>query len=81
MKKPTRWNIKPAHIFWGLVVFWTLWGYTEISERFAQAERDQFIEDAKPFVYQGERFTKDDGEQLKQRIDELEQRYDGEVQQ
>lgn len=60
-----------SKIFIVLVVFWCMWFYTEVKEYF---ERDDFQERVTEFMNNGERFTKEDGEELSNRIKVLEDR-------
>jgi hypothetical protein len=48
-----------------------MWFYTEISEYF---ERDDFQDRVNKFMNNGERFTKEDGELLSNRIKALEEK-------
>ena len=60
-----------GNIFIVLVTFWCMWFYTEIREYF---ERDDFQYRVNEFMNNGERFTKEDGELLSNRIKALEEK-------
>jgi hypothetical protein len=62
-------EIKPAHVFIGLVIFWGIWLYSEYEER-EQRVRFQHVFDE--FHDKGARFTKEDGAVLQSEIDRLE---------
>lgn len=52
-----------------LVIFFTLWLYTEITE---YIERDMFQENVTEFMNKGDRFTGSQGKLLEERIKKLE---------
>jgi hypothetical protein len=53
-----------------LLLFFAAWLYTEIKEAF---ERTDYQERMEAFMSAGGRFTNEDGEELRKRIDEIEQ--------
>jgi hypothetical protein len=59
-------EIKPAHVFFGLIIFWSVWLYTEYVER---EQRLNFEHAFDAFHNEGARFTAEDGDKLKERID------------
>jgi hypothetical protein len=61
------WPVQPVHVFLGLVVFWAVWIYSEWEERSA---RDRVETAFNAFQAPGQRFTKEDGEELSRRIKE-----------
>lgn len=62
-------EIKAKHVFTLLILYWFAWLYTELSEKW---ERDEFYVEVNDFMTAGDRFTKEDGEELKKRVAELE---------
>ena len=54
-----------------LVIFVLLWSYTEISE---YRDRDAFQENVSTFMSKGNRFTKQRGDELEKRVEELEKK-------
>ena len=53
-----------------IVVFFSLWLYTEITEYY---ERDQFSYEVKKFMGRGDRYTGTEGHALEARVEALEQ--------
>ena len=53
-----------------LLVFFAAWLYTEVKEAF---ERTDYQERMESFMSAGGRFTNEDGEALRKRIDEIEE--------
>ena len=65
-------EIKPKHVFILLTIFWITWLYTELSE-FGKREEFQedvigFVNKSEKFINKGERFTSEEGEQLKRNV-------------
>jgi len=56
-----------------LLAYIMTWVYTEVTEQLDRDRKWDYIED---FILVGERFTKQDGERLQRRIDQLEKEID-----
>ena len=52
-----------------ITVFFLAWLYTEVTE---YIERDKFYVEVTDFMYKGDRFTSEDGQELLHRIEALE---------
>ena len=52
-----------------ILIFFAAWLYTEVTE---YIERDEFYVEVTDFMYKGDRFTSEDGQELLHRIEELE---------
>ena len=63
-------EIVPAHVFFLLFLFWSVWLYTEVTEYF---ERDEFNHEVSDFMNKGDRNTKEMGLSLCQHIRALEE--------
>ena len=63
-------EIRPAHVFILLALFWIAWAYTEITEL---VERDAVYEEVMDFVGKGDRFTQEEGNELTERVRKLEE--------
>ena len=70
MERP---NFKPYHTLFLLFLFWCMWLYTEVAE---YRDRATHRAEVDAFMHRGDRFTADDGRQLRQDINKLEQRLD-----
>ena len=55
-------NLTARHIIIFLVIFWSMWLYSEISE---YRERAEFVKQVQDFMKPGGRFTNKDGVELK----------------
>ena len=53
-----------------LLLFVSMWLYTEIME---YQNRTSFVEEVNDFMYKGDRFTKEKGDELEARVEKLEQ--------
>jgi hypothetical protein len=58
-------KITASHVFFGLVIFWGTWLYSEWEER---VNRSLIEEQFHAFQAPGERFTKEDGKKMSERI-------------
>jgi len=67
-------NLSVAHVFWLVFVYMSMWLYTEVHE---YIERDDFFNEVDEFIHAGDRFTKEDGDALEERVRELEERCCG----
>jgi len=65
-------NFKPYHTLFLVFLFWCMWLYTEVAEYQDRAKHRTEVDN---FMHRGDRFTADDGRQLRQDIVELEQRF------
>ena len=63
-------DVNPMHVFALLFCFWVMWLYTEISEYHS---RSVFNDEVNRFMTRGDRFTAQDGEKLRRRIEALEE--------
>ena len=66
-------KVRPIHVFALLLFFWCAWLYTEVAE---YRDRTKHRAEVDAFMHRGDRFTADDGRQLRKDIVELEQRLD-----
>ena len=64
-------DMKNNHIVILLILFWFIWGYTEVSEYYGRREN---LAEVYAFIGQGDRFTKEDGVALEARLAALEKR-------
>ena len=64
-------KISALHIFTLLLVFWCAWVYTEVTEYISRSEHEAEVD---AFMSRGDRFTKEMGEALHQRIEALEEK-------
>lgn len=62
-------HFETSHILIILIIFWSMWLYTEVSE---YIERQTFNTRVEAFMRTGDRFTFEDGQFLKKRIKKLE---------
>jgi len=67
-------NNKTTPTFWLVFLFMAFWTYTEVSE---YVKREYFTDRVEAFMAAGDRFTKEKGSELENRIKELERRAEG----
>jgi len=61
--------VTPRHIIVLLILFWAMWLYTEVDEGL---KRKRFNQEVKEFMHRGDRFTRQEGDELKARVRQLE---------
>ena len=62
-------RIESKHVLFILLMFWSAWLYTEITE---YSQRSKFTHEVSDFMHKGDRFTQLEGDAVERRLDIIE---------